>query len=122
MEVASERRTDRLLLGAAVVVLLLAAGLGAFALATPPPTHVAPGCFWWTAKPVDRAVDGNRGCFRGYYVRGGGIADSAGDPAVILRMDLAGTTCVMTPGDAIVVTGEARFGEGRTTILVDTCR
>jgi len=122
MGVAAERRPDRLLLGAAAAGLMLAAALGVFALATPPPTHVAPGCLWWTAEPVDRAVDGDRGCFRGYYVRGGGIADSANDFGVALHMDLAGSSCVMSPGDAIVVRGEARFGEGRTTILVDSCR
>jgi len=113
---------SRLPLVVAGAGLLLAAGLGALALATPPPTHVAAGCIWWTATTVDRAADGERGCFRGYFVRGGGLADSAGDPVVILHMDLAGTTCPMSPGDAVVVRGEARFAEGRTAILVDACR
>jgi hypothetical protein len=120
--VASEARRDRLLLGAAGAGLALAAALGVFVLATPPPTHVAPGCFWWTATPVDRASDGERGCFRGYFVRGGGLADSTADPVVILHMDLAGSSCVMSPGDAVAVRGEARYAEGRTAILVDACR
>jgi hypothetical protein len=83
---------------------------------------VAPGCLWWTATPADRAADGERGCFRGYFVRGGGLADAASDPVVILHMDLAGSSCLMSPGDAVVVRGEARFAEGRTSILVDACR
>ena len=122
MGVTTERGPNRLLLAAAGVGLVLAAALGALALTTPPPTHVAPGCLWWTATPTDRVTDGLRGCFRGYFVRGGGLADSATNPVVVLHMDLAGSHCVMSPGDPVVVRGEARFGEGRTTILVDTCR
>jgi hypothetical protein len=122
MEVTTERGNHRLLLGVAGAGLVLTVALGAFALATPSPTHVAPGCVWWTATPTDRVTDGVRGCFRGYFVRGGGLADSATDPVVVLHMDLAGSSCVMSPGDPVVVRGEARFGEGRTTILVDECR
>ncbi|HSR26170.1 MAG TPA: hypothetical protein VLW53_21630 [Candidatus Eisenbacteria bacterium] len=122
MRSSSIGRRDRLVLAAAGAASVLAAGLGVFALVTPPPTHVAPGCSWWTATPVDRVTAGQRGCFRGYFVRGGGLADSASDPAVILHMDLTGSTCVMTPGDAVAVRGEAVFGEGRTTLFVDACR
>jgi hypothetical protein len=116
------RRGDRLLLAAAGAAFVLAGGLAVFALVTPPPTHVAPGCSWWTATPVDRVTAGERGCFRGYFARGSGLADSATDPVVVLRMDLTGSTCVMSPGDPVAVRGEAVFGEGRTTIFVDACR
>ncbi|HXM56433.1 MAG TPA: hypothetical protein VOB72_13650 [Candidatus Dormibacteraeota bacterium] len=118
----SSLRRTRLLLGVAGAGLVLAAGLGVFALLTPPPTHVAAGCIWWTATPVDRAADGERGCFRGYFVRGGGLADAAADPVVVLHMDLTGSRCAISPGDPMVVRGEARYGEGRTTIFVDACR
>ncbi len=116
------RRRDRRVLVAAGVGLVLAGGLAVFALATPAPTHVAPGCLWWTATPVDRVTAGERGCFRGYFVSGGGLADAPRDPVIVLHMDVAGSACVMSPGDATVVRGEAAFGEGRITLLVDACR
>ena len=113
---------DRRLLAAAAVLLVAAGGLGAVALLTPPPDHVASGCFWWTATPVDRVQAGDRGCFRGYFVSGGGLADSANAPSAVLHVDFPTATCPMRPGDAVVVRGQAVFGEGRTAILADACR
>ncbi len=104
------------------IALLIAAGLGALSLATPPPSHVAAGCWWWTARPVDQVAPGDRGCFRGYFVPGGGLADSATEPTVLLHMDVPGSSCAMRPGDAVVVAGEAVASDGRITILVDRCR
>ena len=113
---------DRRLLIAAAVLLLAAAGLAAVALLTPPPDHVAAGCSWWTATPVDRVQAGDQGCFRGYFVSGGGLADAASGPSVVLHVDFPAAACSMRPGDAAVVRGRAVFGEGRITILADACR
>jgi hypothetical protein len=102
--------------------LLAAGGLAALTLATPPPDQVAAGCWWWTARPVDQVAPGDHGCFRGYFVPGGGLADAAAAPVVILHMDMPSSSCPMRPGEAVVVAGEAVVSDGRITILVDRCR
>jgi hypothetical protein len=110
-----------LLAALAVGLVLLAATLTVFVL-TPPPDHVAPGCLWWTAKPVDQVAAGDRGCFRGYFLAGGGLAASRDSSAYALHMDQPSRACRMQPGDAAVVLGEAAYGDGRMVILVDRCR
>jgi len=104
-----------------VALALLAATIVVY-LATPPPTHVAAGCLWWTATPVDQAVAGDRGCFRGYFLSGGGLAPSRGSAVGALHLDQPFRGCQMLPGDAVVVRGEAAYGDGHTVILVDQCR
>ena len=52
---------SRLLLTAVGVGLVLLAALVAVYVLTPPPDHVAPGCLWWTAKPVDAVAAGEQG-------------------------------------------------------------
>jgi hypothetical protein len=121
---ADRRRAglDRVLRIAIACGLVLLLALGAFYLATPPPDHVAPGCLWWTAKPVGQVVAGDRGCFRGYFMSGGGLAESREAATYGLRIDVPTRACAPKPGDAMVVRGEAVFGEGRTQIMVDDCR
>lgn len=118
----ARRPIDKALLVAIIAGLVLLAGLGGLYLATPAPAHVAVGCLWWTAKPVDQVVAGDRGCMRGYFATGGYLADSTDTSAQALKMFLPARTCQLRPGDAMVVRGEAVFGEGRTSILVDECR
>lgn len=103
--------------------LVLAGGLAVLYVLTPSPEHVTPGCIWWTAKPVDQLVAGQRGCIRGYFVSGGGLADSASDAVFAVHMDFPPRpVCTYRPGDAVVVRGEAVYGDGRTVILVTDCR
>jgi hypothetical protein len=113
---------DRALWLAVLAGLVLLVALGGFYLATPPADHVAPGCFWWTSKPVDQVAPGDRGCIRGYFISGGGLAASSDPGQYALRMDLPSRDCAPQPGDAVVVKGEAVVSDGRTQIQVDDCR
>ena len=107
---------------AIVAGLALLAGLLALYVLTPPPDHVTAGCSWWTSKPVDQVAPGNRGCIRGYYLAGG-LADARQDATYALHMDFPpAPACTYRTGDAVVVRGEAVFGDGRTVILVTDCR
>ena len=110
------------MLAVIVAGLVLLAGLGGLYLATPPPGHVAPGCVWWTAKPVDEVVPGYQGCIRGYFAEGGALADSTDPDAQALKLDIPYGACQPTRGDAMVVRGEAVYEESHTLILVDDCR
>lgn len=113
------RLRQRLLVALAVVAAVALSATGAWLVT--PQEHVARGCFWWTAKTVDSVVAGDRGCFRGYITRGAGLADTADQPAVILRLDLGSSRCRLAPGSASVVSGQAIFDDGQTLILVDRC-
>jgi hypothetical protein len=112
----------RATLAGIVAGLLLLAGLGALYLATPARDHVAPGCLWWTARSVDDVVAGYRGCVRGYFAPGGGLADSPDSAADAMKMYVPVGACRPRPGEAMVVRGEAIFDDGRTSITVDQCR
>ena len=112
----------------AFAILVAAAAVAAFLLATPQ-AHVAPGCWWWTAKRAGDVVAGDRGCMRGYY-RGGaslaegprpadyGLAIAYGDP----DQPKARTPCPFRSGDAVVVRYHAVFDDGRTIAVIDDCR
>jgi hypothetical protein len=102
--------------------LVLLAGLGALYLATPRPDHAAPGCLWWTARPVDDVVAGYRGCVRGYFAAGGGLADTPDSTADAMKIYLPVGSCEPRAGEAMVVRGRAIFDDGRTSITVDQCR
>ena len=106
----------------------VAAAAGAFLLLTPR-DHVAPGCWWWTARTVGQVVAGDRGCVRGIYARGGAIAEgtNAGDPALSIAYtdpDRQGgrPACPFQPGQAIVLRYHAVFDDGRTIVVIDDCR
>jgi len=122
MKEAAAGRPGRLLLVALGLGLVLLAATVVVYVLTPPPDHVAPGCLWWTARPVDQVAAGDQGCFRGYFLPGGGLAASRDPSAYALHMDQPYRGCRMQPGDAVVVRGEVASGDGRTVILVDECR
>ncbi len=118
-----KQRPSTPVLAAIAAGLALLAGLGATWALTPPPDHVVPGCLWWTARSVDDVATGDRGCIRGYFLSGGGLAVGAGDTTNALHMDFPpGRSCRYRPGDPMVVRGEVVFGDGRTVILVFDCR
>jgi hypothetical protein len=111
-------------LGASIALL---AGGGAVFMATTPRDHVAPGCFWWTARTVSQVAPGMRGCVRG-YVRPGGLADSR-DPSSFalsystVEPDRTTTRrCPYQVGDAVVARYHAGFYDNRTFIVIDACR
>ena len=122
------RRLPGRLIAAGAVVAVVAAAAGAYLLLTPH-DHVAPGCWWWSARTVGQVVAGSRGCVRGVYARGGVIAEgtSAQDPALSFfytNPDQPGghPACVYHGGQAIVLRYHAVFDDGRTIIVVDDCR
>jgi len=108
----------------AAVLILAGLALGAGYLLTPH-DHVAPGCFWWTAQRVGDVLPGQSGCVRGYIVPGGAIAEGK-DPGD-LRLSYSGPllpqgqTCPFRPGDAVVLSFDAIFDDGRTIIEVRGC-
>jgi hypothetical protein len=125
---APPRRPLRRLIAAGTVLAVVAAAAGAFLLLTPH-DHVAPGCWWWTARTVGQVVAGSRGCVRGVYVRGGEIADGTSPQEPVLSFfytdpDQPGghPACAYRGGDAIVLRYHAVFDDGRTIIVVDGCR
>lgn len=116
-------RPSRLVVVGLVTGLALLAVLGVVLVVTPPPTHVASGCIWWTARPVDQVRSGDQGCFRGVFTPGGGLAASRTDLVGALHMDFPPTlSCTYRPGDQLVVRGQAVTSDGRTLILVEDCR
>jgi hypothetical protein len=94
-----------------------------------PTTHVAAGCFWWTARTIDKVVAGERGCARGYVAVGGSLAESR-EPAAYRMSFLVSEPdtpvdrppCPFQPGDAVVIRYHAIFDDGRTVLIVDECR
>lgn len=116
-------RPSRLAVLGLVVGLGLLAALAVVWVATPPPTHLASGCTWWTARPVDQVRPGDEGCFRGVFTPGGGLATSRTDLTGALHMDFPPTlTCMYRPGDQLVIRGQAVTSDGRPLILVEDCR
>ena len=109
--------------------MLLAAGLVVAFLVLTPHDHVAPGCWWWSARTVGQVLPGQRGCVRGYVVRGGGLAE--GTDAADVRLSLAYSDpdqparrepCPFRVREAVVVRYHAVFDDGRTIVVVDDCR
>lgn len=98
-------------------------------LATTPREHVAPGCWWWTARTVGAVLPGERGCVRGYIGTGGELAEGTGaaDPRLALAyanpdQPVRRTACSLHPGDAVVLRYHAAFDDGRALIVIDDCR
>jgi len=116
-----------LLAGAAVLVV--AVGLIYTFLLLTPHDHVAPGCWWWTAGTVGRVVAGDRGCLRGFYRGGASLAEESGQSGISVPIayndpDQQGSrlVCAFAPGDAVVVRYHAVFDEGRTVVVIESCR
>jgi len=111
---------------AIAVVTMGAAVAGLWALT--PHDHVAPGCFWWTARQVGDARPGTHGCLRGYVRFGGAIAEGPDPDALALSYSTTNpdtTThrnCPFRPGEAVVVRYHSVFDDGRTLIVIDDCR
>lgn len=125
---ARRRRTPGRLLAAGALVAVVVGAVGAFLLLTPH-DHVAPGCWWWSARTVGQVVASSRGCVRGVFVQGGAIAEGTGaaDPVLSIAYtnpDQPGghPACPFRPGQAIVLRYHAVFDDGRTLIVVDDCR
>lgn len=119
-------RTRALVAGGGCAIV--AAATGAFLLLTPH-DHVAPGCWWWSARTVGQVVAGDRGCVRGVFARGGAIGEgtSGGDPVLSIAYgdpDQPGgrPACPFQPGEAVVLRYHAVFDDGRTLIVVEDCR
>ena len=119
--------STRLLLAGLGLAAVLAAA--AIAYMSTPTAHVASGCFWWTAKTIDRVVSGDRGCVRGYVAVGGSLADSRERAAYRMSFLLSEPdtpvdqpNCPFEPGDAVVIRAHAIFDDGRTILIVDNCR
>jgi len=122
------RRLPRRALAAAVAAALVAAGAAAF-LGLTPHDHVAPGCWWWTARQAGGVVTGSRGCLRGWYRSGGEIAESADPSSYGLAVAYANPdqpvrrpACPFARGDAVVVRYHAVFDDGRTLVVIEDCR
>jgi hypothetical protein len=112
---------------AAVAAIVAASAWGYFAVT--PTEHVAPGCWWWTAKSVGEVMPGTKGCVRGYYARGGIIAESRDSLTVALHHLTSEPdtpplrVCPpFQPGDPIVFRYHAVSDDGRIIIVVDDCR
>jgi hypothetical protein len=110
------------------LVLVALAGPAVFWALTPK-DHVASGCLWWTAKTLGQLLPGDRGCLRGYVIKGGGLAESPDEQAYRLSFLLSEPDsqssrppCPFQPGDAVVVRYHAIFDDGRTVVIVDDCR
>ena len=113
---------------AAIGVALLVSAIAAVFWVVTPTEHVAPGCFWWTAKTVGEVLPGDRGCVRGYVVTGSGLAEASDQPAYRLSFLLAEpdtvsnrAPCPFRPGDAVVVRQHAIFDDGRTILIFEGC-
>ncbi len=109
-------------------IAILATAVGVFVALTPL-RHVAPGCFWWTARQVGDVVPGDRGCVRGYVRVGGWLAEGTGSGQPTRYVSLADPdqrpkrgACPFRPGDAVVVRYHAVFDDGQTIIVIDDCR
>ena len=102
------------------VLILAAAGLAGWWLT--PHDHVAGGCFWWTARTVDSVVAGQKGCVRGYFVKGGALATTRAGDEFALSLQPANAPCPFRPGDPVVVRYTAIFDDGRTIVVADDCR
>jgi hypothetical protein len=120
-------RVPRRWLAAGTAGLLVVAAAGTF-LALTPHDHVAPGCFWWTARQLGDATSGTSGCVRGYVSEGGGLAEGPSPQAFALSYSTVSpdhTThrnCPYQPGDAVVARYHSVFDDGRTLIVIDACR
>ena len=118
--------TGVLVVGLGLVAILAVATIAYIAT---PTTHVANGCFWWTAKTIDKVVAGDRGCVRGYVAVGGSLAESRERSAYRMSFLLSEpdtpvdqANCPFEPGDAVVIRSHAIFDDGRTLLIVDDCR
>jgi hypothetical protein len=116
------------LIGAAASLLALA-GLGASFLALTPHEHVAPGCWWWTARTLAEVVPGQRGCLRAYVATGGALSEGVEPSAFTLPFAYADpdrpplrSPCPFVHGDAAVVRYHAVFDDGRVIVVVEDCR
>ncbi len=121
------RVPKRLLAGAAVLIVAVGS-IGAFLLLTPR-EHVAPGCWWWTAGTVGHVVAGDRGCLRGFYRGGASLTEGSSESDVSIPIayndpDQQGgrLSCAFAPGDAVVVRYHAVFDDGRTVVVIESCR
>ena len=104
-------------------------GGAAAGFAATPHDHVAPGCFWWTARTVGEVTPGQHGCVRGVFISGGVIAEGgdAGSPSLPIAFvdpDVVATrpSCTWRPREALVASYHAVFDDGRTIIVIDACR
>ena len=109
-------------------IAILAGAVGVFVALTPL-RHVAPGCFWWTAKQVGDVAPRDRGCARGYVGAGGWLAEGtgSGQPTRYFGHDDPDQRpkrgpCPFHPGDAVVVSYHAVFDDGQTMVVIDDCR
>ena len=74
-------------------------------------------------------LPGDRGCLRGYVLKGGGLAEALDDHAYRLSFLMtepdtvsSRPPCPFRPGDAVVVRQHAIFDDGRTVLIVEDCR
>jgi hypothetical protein len=78
---------------------------------------------------VGDVVLGQRGCVRGVFIVGGALAEGAdpGSPALPIayadpNVTRPNVTCGFRPGDSVVVRYHTAFDDGRTFVVVDSCR
>jgi hypothetical protein len=106
------------------------AGSVAAFLGLTPHDHVAPGCWWWTARTVGEVVPDEHGCLRGYVAPGGELTETR-DQSSDVRLPFAYADpdkpplrgpCPFVPGDAAVVHYHSVFDDGRVIVVVEDCR
>ena len=105
-------------------------GAAAVAVLTPH-EHVAPGCYWWSAREVGEVVPGQRGCLRGQVLLGGALSSGPESGAGTLKVRTALTdpdtsnprpACPFKPGDSVVVRYHSVFDDGSTIVVIEECR
>ena len=94
-----------------------------------PHDHVAPGCWWWSARPVSGVTANSRGCVKGYVVVGVWLAEDKSQRNYALYYSFSGPDtpqtrpdCPFRPGDAVVVRYHGIVDDGQTVIVIDDCR
>ena len=128
LEPAARRSAPRRLI-AGIIGLLTLLGATSLGFALTPHDHVAPTCWWWSAREVSDVTAGSRGCVRGYAAVGGWLATgrSRQDFALFYSLSNPDTpparpACPFRPGDAVVVRYHAVFDDGQTILVIDDCR
>ena len=124
----TRRRVPGRLLTVAGLLVVVGGSISAFLLLTPH-DHVAPGCWWWTARSVGKVVVGDRGCLRGFYRGGASLAEGPNESDLTLPISYTDPdrpggrpACALAPGDAVVVRYHAVFDDGRTIVVIEDCR
>jgi len=122
------RRTIPRWLVLGILGVLAVVGGVALGFALTPHDHVAPGCWWWTARQVGDVTSGSRGCVRGYTALGGWLAEGKNSQDYALYYSLSNPDtpqirpdCPFRRGDAVVVRYHAVVDDGQIIIVIEDC-